>query len=112
MIETSRKLSEQGNHWWAEQLNNVDAEESYYPLGNEIWEQTQGKTDAFVHSVSTTHSLHGITKALHAHNKDIAIYAVEPEESAVLSGRPAGSHKIEGIGIGFIPPMWKPSLVN
>ncbi len=112
MIETSRKLSEQENHWWADQLNNVDAEEGYYPLGDEIWKQTEGKTDAFVHAVSTTHSLHGVTKALQKHSKDIKVYAVEPDESAVLSGRPTGSHKIEGIGIGFIPPMWQPNLVN
>ena len=44
--------------------------------------------------------------------RSIRIVAVEPEESAVLSGKPSGSHKIEGIGIGFIPPLWQPELVN
>lgn len=112
MIETSRELSKQPNHWWADQLNNHDAETGYYSLGDEIWEQTGGQTDAFVHTVSTAHSIHGVTKALHKHNKGIKIYAVEPDESAVLSGRPSGSHKIEGIGIGFIPPLWQPEIVN
>jgi cysteine synthase A len=112
MIETSRKLSEQKNHWWADQLNNHDAETGYYPLGNEIWKQTEGKVDAFVHAVSTAHSIHGVTKALWKHNSGIKIFAVEPDESAVLSGRPTGSHKIEGIGIGFIPPLWQPGIVN
>jgi len=112
MIETSRKLSEQENHWWADQLNNHDAAEGYYPLGEEIWQQTEGNVDAFVHAVSTAHSIHGVTKALHKHKSDIKIYAVEPEESAILSGKPSGSHKIEGIGIGFIPPLWQPDLVN
>jgi cysteine synthase len=112
MIETSRKLSEQKNHWWADQLNNHDAEKGYYALGEEIWEQTNGEVDAFVHAVSTAHSIHGCTKALWKKNKNITIYGVEPEESAVLSGRPSGSHKIEGIGIGFVPPLWQPNLVN
>ena len=56
--------------------------------------------------------MHGVTKALWKKNKGIKIIAVEPDESAVLSGRPTGSHKIEGIGIGFIPPLWQPNLVN
>lgn len=112
MIETSRKMSERNNHWWANQLNNHDAETGYYSLGDEIWNQTEGKVDAFVHAVSTAHSIHGVTKALWKHNPGIKIFAVEPEESAVLSGRPTGSHKIEGIGIGFIPPLWQPNIVN
>lgn len=77
-----------------------------------MWQQTEGRIDAFVHAVSTVHSLHGVTKSLWKHNEQIKIYAVEPAESAVLSGRPSGSHKIEGIGIGFIPPLWQPQLVN
>jgi len=112
MIETSRNLSMQPNHWWADQLNSHDATTGYYSLGDEIWEQTKGNVDAFVHAVSTSHSIHGVTKALWNKSKDIQIIAVEPEESAVLSGRPSGSHKIEGIGIGFIPPLWQPDLVN
>lgn len=112
MIETARELSMQENHWWADQLNNHDAQTGYYPLGDEIWEQTEGRVDAFVHVVSTVHSIHGVTKALWEHDKNIKVFAVEPDESAVLSGRPSGSHKIEGIGIGFIPPLWQPELVN
>lgn len=112
MIETSRGLSEQDNHWWSDQLNNRDAEQGYYPLGDEIWEQSEGNVHAFVHTVSTAHSIHGVTKALLKHNNQIETFAVEPDESAVLSGRPSGSHKIEGIGIGFIPPLWQPDIVN
>lgn len=112
MIATSKKFSEQQDHWWADQLNNHDAEVGYHALGKEIWEQTNGKIDAFVHVVSTVHSIHGVTKGLWKHNDKIHIVAVEPEESAVLSGGPSGSHKIEGIGIGFIPPLWQPELVN
>lgn len=112
MIETLRKISERPGHWWADQLNNHDAEKGYHVLGEEIWNQSNGKVDAFVHAVSTAHSIHGVTQALWQHKPDIHITAIEPSESAVLSGKPSGSHKIEGIGIGFIPPLWKPNLVN
>ncbi len=112
MIETSRRISEQPGHWWADQLNSHDAVEAYYSLGEEIWQQTGGAINAFVHAVGTAHSIHGVTKALWKHNPKIHIAAVEPAESAVLSGEPTGSHKIEGIGIGFIPPLWDSKLVN
>lgn len=112
MIATSREISLQENHWWADQLNNHDAEKGYYPLGDEIWKQTGGEVDVFVHAVSTTHSIHGVTKSLQKYSSQIKTVAVEPDESAVLSGRPSGSHKIEGIGIGFIPPLWQPHLVD
>jgi cysteine synthase len=112
MIEKSRIVSQQPNHWWADQLNNHDAVTGYTSLGEEILEQTGGTIDAFVHAVGTAHSLHGVTKVLWKHNPQIHIAAVEPAESAVLSGHPSGSHRIEGIGIGFVPPLWDRSLVN
>ena len=112
LISKAAEISKREDHWWADQLNNQDAEEGYLSLGDEIWLQTEGKVNAFVHAVSTAHSIHGATKALRKQNPDISIIAVEPEESAVLSGKPSGSHKIEGIGIGFIPPLWRPALVN
>jgi cysteine synthase A len=112
MIDSSHKISKQENHWWADQLNNRDAEEGYYPLGEEIWQQTEGQVDAFVHTVGTAHSIHGATKVLRKYNSGIKVFAVEPDESAVLSGRPSGSHQIEGIGIGFVPPLWQPKLVD
>jgi len=112
MIRTAGEISKRPAHWWCDQLNNHDAIAGYTPLGDEIWEQTGGHVDAFVHAVSTAHSIHGVTEALWAHKRDIEIVAVEPDESAVLSGRPTGSHTIEGIGIGFVPPLWKPALVN
>ena len=112
MIRTADELSTRPGHWYCNQLRNHDAIAGYIPLGEEIWAQTGGKVDAFVHSVSTTHSIHGVTQALWARDRAVHVVAVEPDESAVLSGRPSGSHKIEGIGIGFIPPLWQPELVN
>jgi cysteine synthase len=112
MIDTSHQISKRPGHWWSDQLNNHDAITGYYPLGEEIWQQTAGQVDAFVHVVSTAHSIHGATKTLRNHSPDIHVTAVEPAESAVLSGKPSGSHKIEGIGIGFIPPLWEADKVD
>ena len=112
MIETSRVISQRPGHWWSDQLNNRNAIAGYYPLGEEIWNQLEGDVDAFVQAVGTAHSLHGASKALRRHKPQLHVAAVEPAESAVLSGRPTGSHKIEGIGIGFIPPLWEPDQVD
>jgi cysteine synthase A len=112
MIATAGRISAQSDHWWVDQLNNQDAMQGYYPLGAEIWIQTGGRVDAFVQAVSTAHSIHGVTKALREHKRNLHVAAVEPTESAVLSGGPSGSHKIEGIGIGFIPPLWEPESVD
>jgi cysteine synthase A len=112
MIAKAAELSQRPGHWYCDQLNNTDASGGYRPLGEEIWAQTGGNVDAFVHAVGTAHAIHGATQALWAHRPGIRIVAVEPAESAVLSGGPSGSHQIEGIGIGFVPPLWAPELVN
>ena len=78
----------------------------------EIWEQTEGQVSAFVQSVGTAGSLRGVSASLRAHNEAVHIVAVEPEESAVLSGRPSGSHKIEGTGAGFVVPLWNETLAD
>jgi cysteine synthase A len=112
LISTAGEISRRPGHWYCDQLNNRSAMNGYLPLGEEIWTQTNGRIDAFVQTVSTAHSIHGVTRALWAHDERIRIVAVEPAESAVLSGKPSGSHRIEGIGIGFIPPLWEPEMVN
>src|SRR5262245_59438535 len=56
MIEAAHRISQQPGHWWFDQLNNQDAAMGYYGLGEEIWEQTAGKVDAFVQSVGSAHS--------------------------------------------------------
>lgn len=112
IIAQAEQLSRRPNHWYCDQLNNRDAIAGYVPLGEEFWEQTDGAIDVFVHAVGTAHSIHGVTRALWAHNPQVRIVAVEPEESAVLSGGASGSHQIEGIGIGFVPPLWEPELVH
>jgi cysteine synthase A len=112
MIETARKLASAPGSYWTDQLNNTDQLASYERMGEEIWEQTDGKVDVFVQSVGTSGSLRGISTRLRAHDDAVHVVAVEPEESAVLSGRPTGSHKIEGIGAGFVVPLWKATLAD
>ena len=112
MIARAGEVSKEPGCWWADQLNNKDGAEGYTGLGEEIWRQTNGRVDAVVHTISTAHSMHGMSRALRREDPDLLVVAVEPDESAVLSGRPPGSHKIEGIGLGFLPPLWHPEEVS
>ena len=112
MIARAGEVAAEPGRWWCDQLNNHDAIAGYVPLGEEIWVQTAGRIDAFVHAVGTAHSIHGAAGAIRAHGTELHVTAVEPAESAVLSGGVTGSHKIEGIGIGFIPPLWEPDQVD
>ena len=112
MIETARAMSREPHTCWTDQLNNHDSIAGYYTLGEEIWSQTNGKIDAFVHCVGTAASSRGVATVLKRHKPGIKIVAVEPAESSVLLGGPAGPHKIEGVGIGYVPPLWDPALVD
>jgi cysteine synthase A len=112
MVETARQLRERTGAFWTDQLNNVDQLGAYHAMGEEIWRQTGGRVDAFVQSVGTAASLRGIAERLRAERADIHITAVEPAESAVLSGHQTGVHKIEGIGAGFVVPLWDPGVVD
>jgi len=112
MVETARRLSQEPHTYWTDQLTNQDSIAGYFPLGEEIWTQTGGTVDAFVHSVGTAASSRGVATALKRHNPGVQLVCVEPAESAVLSGGQPGPHKIEGVGIGYLPPLWEPSLVD
>ena len=112
MIETARTLSQAPHTYWTDQLNNHDSIAGYQRLGEEIWSQTNGEIDAFVHSVGTAASVRGVATVLKQHDSRVRIVAVEPAESSVLSGGVAGPHKIEGVGIGYTPPLWEPTLVD
>ena len=113
MIETARQIAAMTpGSCWTDQLNNADVLPGYGRMADEIWQQSDGRVDAFVHSVGTAGSLRGIATRLRDHNSRIAIVAVEPAESAVLSGGPSGSHKIEGTGPGFVMPLWRDGLAD
>jgi len=112
MIESAREVSRAPGHWWFDQLNNPDAAKGYHQMGEEIWSQAGRQVHAFVQSVGSAHSLNGATEILRRYNPDLYVAAAEPAESAVLSGKSKGAHRIEGIGIGFVPPQWRPEVVD
>jgi cysteine synthase len=112
MIAVAKEISQRPRTFWTDQLNNYDSITGYYPLAEEIWSQTGGKIDAFVHCAGTGASSRGVATILKRYNPRIKIFVVEPAESAVLSGGQPGPHKIEGVGIGYLPPLWEPSLVD
>lgn len=112
MVEAARTLSREPHTFWVNQLHNTDSIAGYYPLGEEIWTQTAGRVDAFVHGVGTAASLRGVATVLKRHNPRVRIVAVEPAESSVLRGGSPGPHNIEGVGVGYSPPLWEPSLVD
>jgi cysteine synthase len=112
MIEAARIIAEKPGSFWTDQLNNRDQIPAYYKMAEEIWSQTNGQIDGFVQSVGTAASLRGTGEALRRHNEQIRIMAVEPSESPVLSGGRPGAHKIDGIGAGFVVPLWQENAAD
>lgn len=112
MIERARELSREPGTYWTNQLENADSIAGYHALGEEIWEQTGGRVDAFVHAVGTAASSRGVATALKRRRPGLRAFAVEPAESSVLLGGAPGPHKIEGVGIGYVPPLWDPSVID
>ena len=112
MMAKAAELSELPGRFYADQFNNPDAAAGYAPLAEELWEQTGGRLDAFVQSVGTAQCIAGVSSALRARHARIRIVAVEPSESPVLSGGTPGAHKIEGVGPGFVPPMWRADIAD
>jgi cysteine synthase A len=112
MIEKARALSREPNTFWTDQLNNHDSIVGYHALGEEIWAQTNGEVAAFAHCVGTGASSRGVATVLKRKNAARKAIAVEPAESSVLKGGQPGPHKIEGVGIGYTPPLWEPSLFD
>jgi cysteine synthase A len=112
MIEAARLIAEKPGSFWTDQLNNTDPIAAYHKMAEEIWAQANGRIDGFVQSVGTAASLRGIGEALRRHNEKIRIVAVEPSESPVLLGGSPGSHKIDGIGAGFVVPLWRDEIAD
>jgi cysteine synthase A len=107
MIEAARIIAQKPGAFWTDQLNNKDTLPAWQKMGEEIWRQTDGQIDGFAQSVGTAASLRGCGQTLRRHKQQFRIVAVEPAESPVLSGGQTGAHKIDGIGVGFVPPLWR-----
>lgn len=92
--------------------NSANAPMHRRTTAEEIWRDTDGEVDIFVAGVGTGGTVTGVSQGLYAHNPNIKSYAVEPEESSVISGGAPGPHKIQGIGAGFIPEVLDMSLIE
>jgi cysteine synthase A len=112
MIEAARVVATETEAFWTDQMKNTDQLSAYHSMADEIWTQTHGSVDAFVQSVGTSASLRGVAEHLRHHKPDIRVIAVEPAESPVLSGGVTGAHKIDGIGAGYVVPLWRKDIAD
>jgi cysteine synthase A len=105
--------SEPERYFWVNQFNNMlNVEAHYDTTAPEIWDQTGGNLDAFVASQGTAGTLTGVGRYLKERDPDLKIYAVEPAECPILSKQRWGSHRIEGVGDGFIPSIFDISVLD
>lgn len=112
MVAAARAISAETGAYWTDQLRNADQVVAYHRMAAEIWEQAGGQVDAFVQSVGTSGSIRGTAEGLRRLHPGVAIVAVEPQESPVLSGGQKGAHGIDGTGAGFVVPLWQPTLAS
>ena len=106
MIARAQEIVAATGGFATDQMNNADMIDGYLAMGDELADQVDGRLDAFCTYVGTAGAFLGSTRALRARIPGIWRVGIEPEESAVLEGRQAGTHRIEGGGIGFRPPLW------
>ncbi|MDR5781674.1 cysteine synthase family protein [Caballeronia sp. LZ065] len=112
MIREAHRIADETGAYITAQMENMDQLHAYTKMGDEIWQQTEGRIDAFVQSVGTSASLRGISATLRGHDARVRVIGVEPAESAVLSGGPSGAHKIDGIGAGYVVPLWHDRIAD
>jgi cysteine synthase A len=112
MVEKARQIAAETGAYWTDQLRNTDQLAAYERLADEIWTQCGGGVGAFVQSVGSGGCLRGASSRLRRHNPGIKVFAVEPEESPVLSGGPKGAHRIDGMGAGFVVPLWRADIAD
>jgi cysteine synthase len=106
MIEKVRELSAPEDVYWTNQFSNVDALNGYEVMGQELLEQVNGSSiSAFCGGIGTAGMLMGVSRALRRANNTTRIVALEPAAAALISTGKPGTHHVEGIGIGIIPPL-------
>lgn len=112
MVERASELAAQPGTYFTDQLNNPDAEVGYRQIGRELLSQLGGELDTFCGAVGTAGMLMGVAGALEESSPETRVIALEPASSPVISGGEPGAHRVEGIGIGFVPPRYRPDLVD
>lgn len=105
MMELARTIAESEPSYFTNQLHNPDAAKGYEAIGRELVKQVDGPIHAFCASVGTAAMLMGVAHILHPLNPSTRIVALEPAASPMLSKGSGGTHHVEGIGIGFVPPL-------
>ncbi len=104
MIDRAAELAENENYYFTDQLNNTDIIHGFKKLGEEIIEQVDGPIHAFCDSIGTAGSFCGVRRALREAGLNTRVIGLEPATSPILSEGRKGAHKVEGIGLGIIPP--------
>jgi cysteine synthase A len=105
MREVAREIAAQGNCFWTNQFLNEDSKIGYAGIGREIIEQLDGKIDLYCGGVGTAGMLMGVSQELRAKVPNARIVALEPATSPILSEGKTGAHRVEGIGVGLVPPL-------
>jgi len=105
MIQRAREIAESEPSYFTNQLENTDGAKGYEKIGQELIEQIDGPIHVFCASVGTSHMLMGVAHVLRRLNPPPRIVAFEPSSTPVISKGTSGTHHVEGIGIGFVPPL-------
>ncbi|CAG8188900.1 unnamed protein product [Penicillium olsonii] len=112
MRERARELSQADDHYYADQFSNHDVLVGYEGLGRELLEQMPDGIDVFCGAVGGAGMVMGVSKVLKSHNPNCHVTVLEPASAPVITKGYGGQHSVEGIGIGFIPPMLNKELYD
>jgi cysteine synthase A len=113
MMEEARTIaSSQKETYWTNQVYNTDSLKGYATIGQEVLQQVDGPIHAFCGGVGTAGMLMGVAGVLRQAQRSVRIIALEPASSAVISTGRAGTHHVEGIGLGFLPPLLRKDLYD
>jgi len=112
MMERAGEIARSRPSYFTNQLHNRDGAAGYEPIGRELLDQIAAPIDAFCSSVGTAHMLMGVSRVLRQARRSTRVIALEPASSPVISKGRSGTHHVEGIGIGFFPPLLEKSLYD
>jgi cysteine synthase A len=112
MMEVAKEIAAEGNAYWTNQFHNRDAVKGYQSIGRELLEQVDGPIHTYCGGVGTAGMLIGVATALREGGAQTRVVALEPAESPLLTTGKPGTHHVEGIGTGFVPPMLDQALYD